>query len=189
MNIQLPRLGDAGHSSPTSSRSQMKRSLVSILYILALFLPHVVLADDPDSSDKGHAAAGLGEVVARQLQEMGGEWEIHEAQLRGAPLPNDQFESLRVDSAGFTLRMQKRKTRFEFIAYELVPDVFLARSKEDGNERQLMYELRLRNGIIEIRYRTNGAHLRPGKGVEDSQLLVQKWKKVEEDAEPLNREE
>ncbi|GAB5402769.1 MAG: hypothetical protein Aurels2KO_10000 [Aureliella sp.] len=157
----------------------MNRTIaISVVYSLVLLDSFPIFAHEPEVSTQTKKVSGFGEAVMRQMQEMDGEWTILDAKLHGAPLPKDRFQSLRIDSSGFDLHLQSRKTRFEFIAYELEPNVFIARSEPADDGRQLFYEIKLIDGIVKIRYRTSGAHIRPEKSLIDDRLLIQRWKKA-----------
>ncbi|HBE67756.1 MAG TPA: hypothetical protein DDW52_06365 [Planctomycetaceae bacterium] len=148
-----------------------------VLCIASLFHMNLAIAAAPTDSTRKSQTPGFGNQVTDQLGKMAGKWEILDAQLRGGPLPKDQFESLEIDDSGFILRIQKRKVHFKFISYDLDSNTFLARSVPRRENRQLMYEVRIFDGTVKIRYCINGAHLRPDAEEEDSQMLVQRWRK------------
>ena len=164
----------------------MRNLSAAIFHLLFLFSAQAVLGEDSGNKPASTEKAGFGSQVASQLQEMAGTWEILEAKMLGALLPKDQFESLKIDSSGFTLHVQKRQTGFEFISYDLDEDVFLARSRKSNFVKTpLFYEVILRDGVVTIRYQVNGATKRPDKDATDSQRLVQKWikRKMDKEAE------
>jgi hypothetical protein len=119
---------------------------------------------------------GFAQTVVTAITQMQGPWDIKSATLKGANLPVDQFESLDVNENGMTLRTQGRTLRFEFSEFRLASRSFLMRCTSlDEYPKGLVYDVRMNEGAIKIRYRTDGASVAPEQDAEDDQLLVQTW--------------
>jgi hypothetical protein len=121
--------------------------------------------------------AGFAQTVTKILANMQGKWSIKSASLKGADLPLDQFKSLTVDDSGILLNVQRHERRFEFKEFRLDSRTLLARCSSPDYPKGLVYELSVSDGLIKVRYRTDGAHLAPERGIDDKQLLVQTWKR------------
>lgn len=116
------------------------------------------------------------DAVSTTLERMKGTWTIKSATLMGADLPLDQFALLTVDDSGIILDVQKRIHRFVFSEFKLDSRTFIAKCMSPDYKDGLAYEVSISDGLVKIRYRTNGAHEAPDPSVDDSQLLVQTWK-------------
>ena len=158
----------------------------SLFCLLAAFAFFTDLSEVRAQSKEPHAKEsrkdeGFAQTVSRLLGAMQGNWEIKSAYLRGAELPLDQFQSLSVDESGFTLGIQKKHRRFNFQEFHLRTRSFLASCQNEDYPDGLVYEISVSDGVIKIRYRTDGAHVPPAQNVEDEQLLVQNWVKRSEE--------
>lgn len=150
---------------------------IVVTSVLVGALPAVHGQLEKDEVARAHETGGFAETVSQVCEKMRGKWIIKSATLNGADLPLDQFELLTVDAKGMTLCVQNRKTRFEFTDFELEAKRLLARSSSLAHPKRLIYEVSISDGLIKIRYRTNGADIAPRPSTDDGQLLVQTWKK------------
>ena len=153
----------------------MKRLVLVFVALTVANSPCLLGQTESDPAQESRASKGFSQVVAELLSDLQGARQIKSATLMGAGLPTDQFESLTIDENGIDLDMQKRKTRFEFTEFRLASNTLLARSSSKEYPEGVVYEISKSDGIVKIRYRTNGTKVAPEQSAKDDQLLVQQW--------------